>query len=108
MRKYPWTDHSVSGMSIPILALETGETLAQEDSKDAHGEKDTTRPSSEQVRDAPPHLNTRRGHRDGDRFIAGLAQARGAEPRFPDRVIALIRYHQQRAYLAMTIVAHSE
>jgi hypothetical protein len=62
-------------MSIQTLALDKGETLALEDGKDAHGEKDTTRLSSEQARGTPPRLDARSGHRDGDRFIAGLAQA---------------------------------
>jgi hypothetical protein len=62
-------------MSIQTLALEKGETLALEDGKDAHGEKDTAPLSSEQARGTPPRLDTRSGHRDGDRLIAALAQA---------------------------------
>jgi len=39
-------------------------------------------------------LLCRSRHRDGDRLIARLAEAWGAEPRFPDRMIAFIRHNQ--------------
>ena len=63
--KIPWLDHSVSGMFVHTRALARGETMALENGADAHGEKDTTRMSSEQERNTQPRVNAPEGKARG-------------------------------------------
>ena len=49
-----------------------------------------------------------RRHSYGDRCSTGLAQARGAEARFPHRMVTFIGHNKQRPHLTAAVLGHGK